>query len=162
QKSPSEDPLQAIGCARGCSPDFARPHPRGSKRPRHSARRSSSLSLTGATPRCCCQGTIGRSSTDPRLRCWKRSPACRSMPANSATPAPSAAPRLMNAERGRTAAIRVRALAKINLTLRVLGVRPDGFHELRTTYQSLALHDDLTLTLRPGPLEIESDDPRCP
>ena len=39
--------------------------------------------------------------------------------------------------------LRVRACAKINLTLRVLGIRPDGYHELRTTFQSLALHDTL-------------------
>ena len=40
--------------------------------------------------------------------------------------------------------LRVRAFAKINLTLRVLGIRPDGYHELRTVFQSLALHDTLT------------------
>ena len=37
----------------------------------------------------------------------------------------------------------VRAHAKINLSLAVRGVRPDGFHELRTVFQSLALHDTL-------------------
>ena len=57
---------------------------------------------------------------------------------------------------------RVRALAKINLTLRVLGVRPDGYHELRTTFQSLALHDTLTIRAVRGPLRIVCDDPACP
>ena len=33
--------------------------------------------------------------------------------------------------------LRVRAPAKINLTLRILGTRPDGYHELRTMFQSL-------------------------
>ena len=33
--------------------------------------------------------------------------------------------------------VRVRACAKVNLSLRVLGIRPDGYHELRTTFQSL-------------------------
>ena len=36
---------------------------------------------------------------------------------------------------------RVRALAKINLDLRVLGKRPDGFHELRTIFQTISLAD---------------------
>ena len=43
--------------------------------------------------------------------------------------------------------VRVKAFAKINLTLRVVGVRADGYHELRTTFQSLALHDTLTFTV---------------
>lgn len=37
----------------------------------------------------------------------------------------------------------LRAHAKINLNLAVLGTRPDGYHELRTVFQSLALHDTL-------------------
>ena len=41
--------------------------------------------------------------------------------------------------------IRVRALAKINLDLRVLGKRPDGFHELRTIFQTISLADTLDI-----------------
>jgi 4-diphosphocytidyl-2-C-methyl-D-erythritol kinase len=37
----------------------------------------------------------------------------------------------------------LRAHAKINVSLGVGGVRPDGYHELRTVFQSLALHDTL-------------------
>jgi 4-diphosphocytidyl-2-C-methyl-D-erythritol kinase len=58
--------------------------------------------------------------------------------------------------------VQVRAPAKINLTLRVLGTRPDGYHELRTMFQSVALHDTLTCTPRDGPFSIACDDPRCP
>src|SRR6476661_5408460 len=58
--------------------------------------------------------------------------------------------------------VQVRAPAKINLTLRVLGTRPDGYHELRTMFQSVALHDTLTFTSCDGPFSIASDDPRCP
>ena len=36
---------------------------------------------------------------------------------------------------------RLRALAKINLDLRVLGKRPDGYHELRTIFQTISLAD---------------------
>jgi 4-diphosphocytidyl-2-C-methyl-D-erythritol kinase len=59
-------------------------------------------------------------------------------------------------------AARVRAFAKINLSLRVLGVRPDGYHELRTVFQTLAMHDTLAFELTPGPFSIVADDPACP
>jgi 4-diphosphocytidyl-2-C-methyl-D-erythritol kinase len=52
-------------------------------------------------------------------------------------------------------AVTVRAHAKINLDLRVLGTRPDGFHELRTVFQALALHDTIECVPRPGPFAIE-------
>jgi len=45
---------------------------------------------------------------------------------------------------------RVRALAKINLDLRVLGKRPDGFHELRTIFQTVSLADTLEIAFTPG------------
>ena len=43
-----------------------------------------------------------------------------------------------------------RAYAKVNLALRVLGRRPDGFHELRTVYQTVGLYDSLEIEFRPG------------
>jgi 4-diphosphocytidyl-2-C-methyl-D-erythritol kinase len=49
----------------------------------------------------------------------------------------------------------VRAHAKINLDLRVLGTRADGYHELRTVFQVLALHDTIECHPRPGPFAIE-------
>lgn len=48
------------------------------------------------------------------------------------------------AESGRT--LQVRVPAKINLHLEVVGRRPDGFHELRTIFQSVDLHDTLEAT----------------
>jgi 4-diphosphocytidyl-2-C-methyl-D-erythritol kinase len=50
----------------------------------------------------------------------------------------------------------VRAHAKVNLDLRVFGVREDGYHELRTVFQSIELHDRITCTERPGPFQLKS------
>ena len=41
--------------------------------------------------------------------------------------------------------LRVRAHAKINLYLNVLGKRDDGYHELETIFHSIALHDDVII-----------------
>src|SRR4029077_21233151 len=46
---------------------------------------------------------------------------------------------------GRMREIRIPAFAKINLRLEILGKRPDGYHELRTIFQTVSLHDDLRL-----------------
>ena len=54
---------------------------------------------------------------------------------------------------------RLRALAKINLDLRVLGKRPDGYHELRTIFQTISLADRLELVFTPErKTSIEIDD----
>jgi 4-diphosphocytidyl-2-C-methyl-D-erythritol kinase len=45
---------------------------------------------------------------------------------------------------------RVRSLAKINLDLRVLNKRPDGFHELRTVFQTVSLADTLDIAFEPA------------
>jgi 4-diphosphocytidyl-2-C-methyl-D-erythritol kinase len=51
-----------------------------------------------------------------------------------------------------------RAPAKINLDLRVLHKRPDGYHELRTIFQSISLADKISLTYEPSPeLSISID-----
>lgn len=43
-----------------------------------------------------------------------------------------------------------KAYAKLNLTLDVLGKRPDGYHDLRGVMQAISLCDDLELTLGTG------------
>ncbi|MGD0403572.1 MAG: 4-(cytidine 5'-diphospho)-2-C-methyl-D-erythritol kinase [Candidatus Acidiferrales bacterium] len=46
--------------------------------------------------------------------------------------------------------VRIRAFAKINLCLHVMGKRADGYHELRTIFQAISLHDTLELSVAPG------------
>ncbi|MCZ2074823.1 MAG: 4-(cytidine 5'-diphospho)-2-C-methyl-D-erythritol kinase [Bryobacteraceae bacterium] len=54
---------------------------------------------------------------------------------------------------------RVKALAKINLALKVLNKRPDGFHDLRTIFQTVSLSDAIDIGFQPGgptAIEVES------
>ena len=44
--------------------------------------------------------------------------------------------------------LHLRAHAKVNLALEVLGTRDDGYHELRTLFQTISLHDDIVLRPR--------------
>ena len=52
-------------------------------------------------------------------------------------------------------AVSVRAPAKINLLLRVLGLRADGFHELETLFQAIDFSDELTVELVGDSVELE-------
>lgn len=52
------------------------------------------------------------------------------------------------------------AFGKINLRLRVLGKRPDGYHEIDTVLQTISLHDTITLTPTDYPEIVVSCDDR--
>ena len=56
-------------------------------------------------------------------------------------------------------ATRVCSYSKINLGLAIGPVRPDGFHELATLYQTLALHDLVTVTAKPTSQRCTPVDP---
>src|SRR5215475_4579152 len=60
--------------------------------------------------------------------------------------------------------MQVIAPAKINLSLRVLGRRSDGFHEIETFIASISLCDEIKIELRSGKSEIafRCDDPSVP
>lgn len=59
--------------------------------------------------------------------------------------------------------IKLPAFAKINLGLRVLGRRADGYHEIETVFQTITLHDNLTFEAKPnGNLEFVCTDPDIP
>ena len=47
--------------------------------------------------------------------------------------------------------VRIPAFAKVNLRLEILGKRADGYHELRTIFQTISLHDELWLRTSSGP-----------
>lgn len=50
----------------------------------------------------------------------------------------------------------VEAHAKVNLTLEVLGKRPDGYHELKSVVAQIPLHDDVELSDAPdGEMSVE-------
>jgi 4-diphosphocytidyl-2-C-methyl-D-erythritol kinase len=59
-------------------------------------------------------------------------------------------------------ALRLRSYAKINLGLEVLGQRDDGYHELRTLFQTIDLHDDIVLRPRPRAVTVRCDHPLVP
>jgi 4-diphosphocytidyl-2-C-methyl-D-erythritol kinase len=59
--------------------------------------------------------------------------------------------------------VRVRSFAKINLGLCIGAARPDGFHDLRTVYQTIAVHDMIQVQVGRGTgIEICCNDPRVP
>ncbi|HKO61064.1 MAG TPA: 4-(cytidine 5'-diphospho)-2-C-methyl-D-erythritol kinase [Pyrinomonadaceae bacterium] len=59
--------------------------------------------------------------------------------------------------------IRVQSFAKINWSLRVLGKRPDGYHEISTTLQTISLHDDLLFEQNvSGDIFLSCDEPDIP
>jgi 4-diphosphocytidyl-2-C-methyl-D-erythritol kinase len=67
--------------------------------------------------------------------------------------------------------IAVRSFAKINLGLYIGGARADGYHDLRTVYQTIALHDVIRVSIERGVgrksgrgpgIELVCKDPRVP
>jgi 4-diphosphocytidyl-2-C-methyl-D-erythritol kinase len=59
--------------------------------------------------------------------------------------------------------VTVRSFAKINLGLKIGPARADGFHELRTIYQTIALHDLVRVDVQRGSgIEIRCQGPHVP
>jgi 4-diphosphocytidyl-2-C-methyl-D-erythritol kinase len=55
--------------------------------------------------------------------------------------------------------IHLRAPAKLNLYLRVLGRRPDGYHEIETLFERVDLADELTFEPQPNGLTLTCTEP---
>ncbi len=58
--------------------------------------------------------------------------------------------------------LQITAPAKINLTLDITGIRPDGYHELVTVMHQVSLADTVTLTRQPAGLLLDSGHPELP
>jgi len=58
--------------------------------------------------------------------------------------------------------LRIKAYAKINLSLKILGRRADGFHELDSIMQSVSLADIVHLELIPSGIELATNNLKLP
>ncbi|MBU1022711.1 4-(cytidine 5'-diphospho)-2-C-methyl-D-erythritol kinase, partial [bacterium] len=60
--------------------------------------------------------------------------------------------------------ITIQSRAKLNLILKVMGRRPDGFHNIQSVFQSIDLADKLTFSLESGRtgISIRSINPDIP
>jgi 4-diphosphocytidyl-2-C-methyl-D-erythritol kinase len=59
-------------------------------------------------------------------------------------------------------AMQVSAPAKINLSLRILGKRDDGFHEIETCIAPISLADIITIERQTRWIDLQCDDPSIP
>ena len=55
-----------------------------------------------------------------------------------------------------------RSFAKVNLGLEVTGKLPGGYHELRTLFASVSLHDIIDISERKAGVSVECDHPGVP
>ena len=59
--------------------------------------------------------------------------------------------------------MRLRAMAKINLALDVLGRRPDGYHDVRMIMQTISMYDALDIQIKKEPgIELSTNLPYVP
>lgn len=54
------------------------------------------------------------------------------------------------------------SFAKINIGLRILGKRPDAYHEIETIFQQISLKDVITIIERENGIDISCDNEACP
>jgi len=54
------------------------------------------------------------------------------------------------------------SFAKVNWSLRILGKRPDGYHEVRTILQTVSLEDQIRFEVSDEGIQLVCDDPSIP
>lgn len=58
--------------------------------------------------------------------------------------------------------LRISAFAKVNLGLRVLGKRDDGYHDIESVLQTVSLADGIEISIRDNGITVSSDEPALP
>lgn len=58
--------------------------------------------------------------------------------------------------------MKLKAPAKINIFLDILNKRKDGYHNMKTVFQSVSLFDDISIKETSGGIKISSDSPDIP
>jgi 4-diphosphocytidyl-2-C-methyl-D-erythritol kinase len=58
--------------------------------------------------------------------------------------------------------IRITAFAKVNLGLRILGKRDNGYHNIESVLQTVSLADEIEIETRGHSIEVSSDNPDLP
>lgn len=61
-----------------------------------------------------------------------------------------------------SSAVSFLAPAKLNISLRVYGKRPDGLHDIRSVMVPVSLWDEVTVEEAPGGISVSSNDPEVP
>jgi 4-diphosphocytidyl-2-C-methyl-D-erythritol kinase len=61
-----------------------------------------------------------------------------------------------------TLAVSFLAPAKLNISLRVFGKRPDGLHQIRSVMVPVSLYDEVFVEQVPAGISVEMDDPMVP
>lgn len=59
-------------------------------------------------------------------------------------------------------ALRLRSFAKINLSLKILGLRADGYHEIDSQMQTVSLCDEIELSVSGSGVSVRCDSPLVP
>jgi 4-diphosphocytidyl-2-C-methyl-D-erythritol kinase len=63
---------------------------------------------------------------------------------------------------GASVAVSFLAPAKLNLSLQVFGIRPDGYHEIRSLMVPVSVYDEVTVEEAPGGISVDCGAPFVP